>query len=129
MSKINFDILKKDAVVIEDTDLSYIDGNYLRSLRMSLGMSQLLFANYLGVSKKAIEKWEQGANRINPPTVRLLYLIDKNPEILDCFRTIKVNGEAVHYQKTDKIVHLKGLNQTDNNLLSNKELKYTPDYL
>jgi len=129
MAKINMDVIKKDAIVIEDNDLSYIDGKFLRNLRMSLGMSQLLFANYLGVTKKAIEKWEQGANKINPPTVRLLYLIDKNPEILENFRTVKVNGETIHFQKNDKIVHLSNLKHKDNNLLSNKELKYTPDYL
>lgn len=129
MAKINMDVIKKDAIVIEDNDLSYIDGKFLRNLRMSLGMSQLLFVNYLGVTKKAIEKWEQGANKINPPTVRLLYLIDKNPEILENFRTVKVNGETIHFQKNDKIVHLSNLKHKDNNLLSNKELKYTPDYL
>lgn len=127
MSKINFDIIKKDAVVIEDTDLSYIDGKYLRSLRMSLGMSQLLFANYLGVTKKAIEKWEQGANKINPPTIRLLFLIDKNPEILENFRIIKVNGEAVHYKKNNSIIQLKETKQKDN-ILPKKAMAYTLDY-
>ena len=90
MGKINFEELKKEAVRIEDRNYSYIDGKFLRDLRMSLKMSQALFADYLGVSKKAIEKWEQGANKINAPVARLLFLIENDPSILSLLKTVEV---------------------------------------
>ena len=45
MSKIDFENIKKGAVIIEDNSFSHIDGKFLRRLRMDLGMSQLLFAD------------------------------------------------------------------------------------
>ena len=88
MAKFDINELKKKSVKIEETDFSKIDGAFLRDLRMRLNMSQTLFASYLGVSKKAIEKWEQGINKVNPPTVRLLFLIDRSPSILSLFKRV-----------------------------------------
>ena len=73
MGKINIDEIKKNAIEIIEPDFSYIDGKYLRNFRMKLQLSQSIFADYLGVSKKAIEKWEQGKNKINAAVVRLVY--------------------------------------------------------
>ena len=88
MAKFDLKSLKKKSLKIVDTDFTCIDGKFLRDLRIKLNMSQLLFASYLGVSKKAIEKWEQGTNKINAPTARLLYLISKDNEILSNFKKV-----------------------------------------
>ncbi|MBQ6783085.1 MAG: helix-turn-helix domain-containing protein [Acholeplasmatales bacterium] len=85
--------LNKRAIKVTDRDYSYIDGSYLRKLRMSFGMSQALFADYLGVTKKAIEKWEQGVNKINAPVLRLLFLFENNPELLSLMKEIKISNK------------------------------------
>lgn len=93
MGTINFNELNKRAIKVADRDYSYIDGSYLRKLRMSFGMSQALFADYLGVTKKAIEKWEQGVNKINAPVLRLLFLFENNPELLSLMKEIKISNK------------------------------------
>ncbi|MHC1734621.1 MAG: helix-turn-helix domain-containing protein [Erysipelotrichaceae bacterium] len=62
-------------------DLSYIDSTYLRDFRMKLGYTQSAFAIILGVTKKSIEKWEQGVYPVSDPIRRLIYLMDKLPEV------------------------------------------------
>ena len=93
MGTINFNELNKRAIKVTDRDYSYIDGSYLRKLSMSFGMSQALFADYLGVTKKAIEKWEQGVNKINAPVLRLLFLFENNPELLSLMKEIKISNK------------------------------------
>ena len=93
MGTINFNELNKRAIKVTDRDYSYIDGSYLWKLRMSFGMSQALFADYLGVTKKAIEKWEQGVNKINAPVLRLLFLFENNPELLSLMKEIKISNK------------------------------------
>ena len=66
MAKLDIKNIKSKAIVIKEPDFSYIDGKYLRDFRMKMKMSQAVFADYLGVTKKAIEKWEQGKNKVNP---------------------------------------------------------------
>lgn len=90
MANLSIADLKKHAVKVVVPDYSYIDGKYLREFRMSLKMSQALFAEYLGVTKKAIEKWEQGKNKVNGSIQRLIYLFEKKPEILAELREIRL---------------------------------------
>ena len=92
MGKLNINDIKKNAVVIREPDFSYIDGSYLRKFRMDLKMSQSLFASYLGVSKKAIEKWEQGKNKINPVVARMIYLMQKDSKIFSLIKQVEING-------------------------------------
>lgn len=99
MAKINLEEIKNKAVQVVDRDYSYIDGKFLRNFRMELNMSQTLLADYLGVSKKAIEKWEQGKNKINAPVTRLIFLIENDPSILTLLKEVKVSNEVVFFNK------------------------------
>ncbi|WP_294024316.1 helix-turn-helix domain-containing protein [uncultured Megasphaera sp.] len=47
----------------------------IRDIRNQLGLTQKLFAQYFGVSKKTIEAWESGKNKPSGPSRRLLGLI------------------------------------------------------
>lgn len=60
-----------------------VTGEFLKELRHRLEITQLQMAQYLGVSKKAIEKWEQGANPIMGTAARLIYLIHQDPKHLE----------------------------------------------
>ena len=95
MGKLNINELENGAVRIVEPDFSYIDGKYLRQLRMKMKMSQALLADYLGVSKKAIEKWEQGKNNVNPVVARMLFLFENEPSILSMLKQVKIEGNIV----------------------------------
>ena len=47
----------------------------IRSIRNSLGMTQLVFANFMGVSKKTVEAWESGKNTPNGSASRILSMV------------------------------------------------------
>ena len=67
-----------------------VDKNYIKSLRETLDMSQVVFADLLGVSKKTIEKWEQGANPIKGCSSRLLYLLYNDTSLINKFYSVKI---------------------------------------
>lgn len=101
MGKLNIKEIKKKAIVISEPDFSYIDGAYLRRFRMELKMSQSLLASYLGVSKKAIEKWEQGKNKLNPVVVRMIYLLEKEPKIFSLMKEIKISEKVIDFKPVE----------------------------
>jgi len=95
MGKLNINEIKKNAIKVIEPDFSYIDGKYLREFRMKIKFSQTLLADYLGVSKKAIEKWEQGKNKINPVVLRMIYLMEHDSKIFSLLKEIRVNDTVV----------------------------------
>jgi putative transcriptional regulator len=54
----------------------------IRQVRESLNASQAVFANFLCVSTKAVQAWEQGARRPRSAALRLLDIAKKNPVVL-----------------------------------------------
>ena len=50
----------------------------IRKIRMDAGMTQSVFACYMGVSKKTIEAWECGRTHPTGPACRLLDLLASN---------------------------------------------------
>ena len=55
----------------------------IKQIRKQVGLSQLVFASSLGVSKKTVEAWERGRNTPAGPSRRLLQLIRDNPEVIE----------------------------------------------
>ncbi|MDO4978249.1 MAG: helix-turn-helix domain-containing protein [Eubacteriales bacterium] len=47
----------------------------IREIRMKAGMTQSVFASYMGVSKKTVEAWECGRTHPNGPVFRLLDIL------------------------------------------------------
>ena len=62
-----------------------VNGEFVKNLRKKLNMTQNVFASVLGVTKKTIEKWEQGVNPVKGCSARLLYLISKDVSIVKEF--------------------------------------------
>lgn len=58
------------------------DNAEIRMIRMRHGMSQSMFASFMGVSKKTVEAWERGRNKPTGSACRLLDLLDKNYEVI-----------------------------------------------
>lgn len=87
IKKLDLSILNKAesySVDFENIDQK-VDALFVKKLRDKLNMSQSFFAQVLGVSKKTIEKWEQSVNPIAGMSSRLMYLIDKYPDLINCF--------------------------------------------
>lgn len=47
----------------------------IREIRMKAGMTQTVFASYMGVSKKTVEAWECGRTHPTGPVFRLLDIL------------------------------------------------------
>jgi putative transcriptional regulator len=54
----------------------------IRKIRMNLGITQLVFAEYLGTSVDAVRSWEQGARRPGSTALRLLTIAKQTPAVL-----------------------------------------------
>ena len=55
----------------------------IKQIRKQVGLSQIVFASSLGVSKKTVEAWERGRNTPAGTSRRLLQLIRDNPEVIE----------------------------------------------
>ena len=133
MAKLNLNDIKNSAIVITEPDFSYIDGKYLRSFRMRIKFSQSLLADYLGVSKKAIEKWEQGKNKVNPVIARMIYLMEKDPKIFSMLKEIEMSDSILEFNpivsfSVEEIINDENVNCSESNIYSvdfNDEWKFS----
>lgn len=50
-------------------------GKEIREIRMNTGMTQKVFASYMGVSPKTVEAWEHGTTHPTGPVFRLLEML------------------------------------------------------
>ena len=50
-------------------------GDEIRMIRNDLGLTQVVFAYLLGVSKKTVEAWEAGKNKPTGPALRMMELL------------------------------------------------------
>ncbi len=53
----------------------------IKEVRESLKMTQVIFAQILGVSKKTVEAWESGINSPNGPAKRIISMLKEDPTI------------------------------------------------
>ena len=52
----------------------------VKSVRNKAGMTQTVFADYLGVSKKTVEAWERGRSAPAGPACRLIEMLENNKD-------------------------------------------------
>ena len=60
----------------------------IKSIRNKSGMTQSVFANYLGVSKKTVEAWELGRTHPTGPAYRLINILEQGKESELSFITV-----------------------------------------
>ena len=60
----------------------------IRDVRLSLGMTQLTFAEVMGVSQKTVEAWEAGTNKPAGSARRFLSVLQSDPSTLAKFNII-----------------------------------------
>lgn len=51
----------------------------IKGIRNELGMTQVLFAGFMGVSTKTVEAWESGRNMPDGPARRILAMLKTDP--------------------------------------------------
>ena len=49
----------------------------IKAIRNNSGMTQTVFANYMGVSKKTVEAWELGRTHPTGPAYRLIGILEQ----------------------------------------------------
>lgn len=59
--------------------VSHYDAAEIRSIRVNTGMTQVVFAEFMGVSVKTVEAWEAGRNKPIGAACRLLDLTKADP--------------------------------------------------
>lgn len=118
-------VFSKDAYEFKITDVdAEVTPEFVRNLRNRLNLSQRMFAKILGLSEKTIEKWEQGATEVKRTASRLLYILDKQPELLDELYMVKREDEIMEYYPgyTTKVRKVK----KSENACENDMIKYIP---
>lgn len=61
------------------------DAEQVKSIRKSTGLSQRLFASYLGVSVKTVEAWEAGTNHPSGSASRILTMMEMDDNLTQQF--------------------------------------------
>lgn len=61
----------------------------VREIRKSTGMSQKIFASYIGVSDKTVEAWEAGTNHPSGAASRLLSMMELDHNLIKEFPFVK----------------------------------------
>ncbi len=65
-----------------------LSADKIRAIREKYHMSRAVFANFLHISTRTLEKWELGTSRPNEQATTLLTLTDKYPDMFERMRTI-----------------------------------------
>ncbi len=92
-----------------------IDKDFVKNLRNKLNMTQLVFSSVIGVTKKTVEKWEQGKNPIKGATARFLYLLDLNPELISEFYLVNSYDTEIKYDVENVKIYSEIINQVNFN--------------
>ena len=64
----------------------------IRQVRVNAGMTQAVFANYLGVSVKTVEAWERGRTHPTGPAYRLMSILSEPGDSIPSFFRTKDAG-------------------------------------
>jgi putative transcriptional regulator len=71
--------LKTERIELPEQPPEYSKSRIKKLREKILKVSQPVFASILGCTPSAVKSWEQGDNRPNGPTRRLMELIEKDP--------------------------------------------------
>ena len=72
--------LKANTRTLSITPIEEFTANEIKDIRKNAGMTQILFAKFLGVSLKTVEAWEAGRNHPNGTAYRILSLTKRDPQ-------------------------------------------------
>lgn len=102
---------KRVEITFADSD---INKEFVKDFRQKNHLTQLALANILGVTKKTIEKWEQGVNKVGGSSAVLLNLLSENPELLKQLYHVKTGVVGRPVDEEYKPVDSKVIKATTN---------------
>ena len=73
---------------IEQKERKVLEADEIRAIRDKYNMSRAVFANYLHISSRTLEKWELGTSRPNEQATTLLALTNIYPDMLERLRAL-----------------------------------------
>lgn len=62
----------------------------VKRIRRETGLSQKLFASYLGVSNKTVEAWERGINQPSGTASRILHMMEMDKNLVEEFPFVQI---------------------------------------
>ena len=62
----------------------------IKKIRKDTGLSQRLFASYMGVSNKTVEAWERGINQPSGSASRMLHMMELDKNLTEEFPFVQV---------------------------------------
>jgi len=75
-------------VTIEQKERKVLKADEIRAIRDKYNMSRAIFANFLHISTRTLEKWELGTSRPNEQATTLLALTNMYPDMFERLKTI-----------------------------------------
>lgn len=72
--------LKANTKTLSVVPVEKFSASEIKDIRKNTGMTQVLFARYLGVSLKTVEAWESGRNQPNGTACRMLSITKNDPQ-------------------------------------------------
>ena len=78
--------LKTTTVTLKEHTL--LSAKQIRAVREKYNMSRALFAKFMHISPRTLEKWELGTSKPNEQASTLLALTDKYPDMLERLGTV-----------------------------------------
>ncbi|MBO5238441.1 MAG: helix-turn-helix domain-containing protein [Lachnospiraceae bacterium] len=75
--------------VVSIVPVKEYEAEQIKRIRKSTGMSQKVFASYMGVSDKTVEAWEAGTNHPSGAASRLLSMMEMDEHLVDDFPFVK----------------------------------------
>ena len=72
--------LKANTRTLSVTPPEAFTASEIKDIRKNAGLTQSLFAKYLGVSLKTVEAWESGRNQPNGAACRMLSITKNDPQ-------------------------------------------------
>ena len=71
--------LKAKTTTLTVEPVEHFESEEIKSIRKETGLTQVLFAKYMGVSVKTVEAWESGRNHPEGAACRLLSMTRNDP--------------------------------------------------
>lgn len=81
VSKGNLKNVKRRKVTV--SPVPEYNASRIKKIRESLNLSQMIFAEAIGVSIKTVEAWEAGRNKPQGPASRFLQLLEQDHSFLE----------------------------------------------
>ncbi|PKL16349.1 MAG: transcriptional regulator [Spirochaetae bacterium HGW-Spirochaetae-5] len=78
--------VKKDKISV--APLPHYKGKKVKEIRNKLGLTQSTFAHIIGVSIKTVEAWESGRNEPQGPAQRMLFLLERDDNLLKKYKLV-----------------------------------------